>query len=127
MSGLHPDGVGAAAPLPADREPAIVPDHPARVVNLRQFASGGWGRVVLPPDVIRVDRRSRWGNPFRIGDTIPPNTLITLDLALWHFRRYAEDMLDDDSHWLDALHGKRLACWCWPEACHANILVELGA
>jgi Domain of unknown function (DUF4326) len=48
-----------------------------RVVNLRDFPPtihlGRGGKFVksrvLPPDVVRIDRATRWGNPYRIGRT----------------------------------------------------------
>lgn len=37
----------------------------SRVVNLRDFRVPSTRRYVLPPDVVRIDRLTRWGNPFR--------------------------------------------------------------
>lgn len=107
----------------------------SRVVSLRAFAvvGRGRGRIVLPPDVVRVDRPSPWGNPYRIGrwdveeDGRPRSVVVDRDLALELFRGHAVQRLAADPLWLRPLNGKRLACWCAPLPCHADILVELGA
>jgi hypothetical protein len=114
------------------------------VVNLRDFqvvrADGRKGRVrALPDDMVRIDRPTRWGNPFRIGDADPewcgrsvkltPEGLQsgTLDRSgvLYHFRFYAIDRLTREPDWLEPLRGKRLACWCAPLWCHGDVIVEL--
>lgn len=87
-----------------------------RVVNLR---SPEIGRI----ECVRVDRRSKWGNPFimrngsdaernRVCDAFeemaarwPPETIAAL-------RR--------------ELKGKNLACWCSPKRCHADTLLRIA-
>ena len=60
---------------------------------------------------VRIDRRSQWGNRFRIGPDGPRDEVIARYRAdLWRRIRAAEVGLDE----LAALHGKPLACWCAP-------------
>lgn len=71
---------------------------------------------------VLIDRRTKWGNPFKIG----PDG-----------RR--EDVLDKYIYWIYApgqtalreaakreLKGKILGCWCRPQACHGDILSEIA-
>ncbi len=74
----------------------------------------------IPAGVIRVDRATEWGNPFRIGKDGDRAEVIRL------FREYALIMLSVEPDWLKPLRGKDLACWCAPEPCHAEVLAELA-
>jgi len=67
-----------------------------------------------------IGRPSRWGNPFEIGlDGKRPVVI----------RKYREWIVDqpDLMAALPELAGKHLVCWCAPEACHGEILLELVA
>ena len=66
---------------------------------------------------VYIGRPSKWGNPFSIGRD--GNRQEVID----KYRRYMMDnpLLED----LEELRGKRLACWCAPQACHGDVLVEL--
>ena len=100
-----------------------------RVVNLRDLREGR--RYILPPDVIRIDRRTRWGNPYRIGCGNPEPTWdptgepMTREETLAGFRRYLTRQLAFNPAFLEPLRGKRLACWCAPLACHGDVIAEL--
>lgn len=64
-------------------------------------------------------KASRWANPFRIG---PDGT--------------RDEVIDKYAEWLDAqpellaclpeLAGKVLGCWCAPERCHGDVLIDLA-
>jgi len=108
-------------------------DTPHRV-QLRR--SKGW---MMPPNTLKVDRTSRWGNPWRI---VAPNKhrkvwavdgprvyqecadeWEALSLALRKFRFRAETT----PGFLHGLRGKNLACWCaLDKPCHADVLLELA-
>jgi len=81
-------------------------------------------RVVLirdsVPGAVRVDRQSRWGNPFVLGVDGTRDNVCDL------FREYAEWRLTVQPGWLDPLVGKALACHCAPKRCHAETLIELA-
>ena len=84
------------------------------VISIRHDRS-----VLGEPDVVRIDRATRWGNPFVIGRDGPHAEVIEKYRAwLWREIRAGRVPLED----LAALHGRRLACWCAPEACHGDVL-----
>lgn len=64
-------------------------------------------------DAVWIDRRSPWGNPFRIGvhgtrdevcDLYEQKRLPTLDV--------------------EPLRGKSLICWCAPKRCHGHSIFK---
>lgn len=93
----------------------------------------GWR---MPPNTIKVDRSTRWGNPFNATQSYtnhrggvlvpllaPPSPERCIDL----FQAYAMGVSMVDAEWLAPLRGKNLACWCKPGAlCHANVLLRLA-
>lgn len=67
---------------------------------------------------VRIDRQSKWGNPFVLGPDGDRDTVI---------RRYAEDYLPYQPALLGPLgdlRGKALGCWCAPARCHGDVLAE---
>lgn len=101
-----------------------------RRVQLRR--TRGWR---MPAGTVKVDRTTRWGNPFR------PDQLGSAERAVACHRAW---ILRDAAR-LSALGaprvppppaveeirrelaGKNLACWCRPGTpCHADFLVELA-
>lgn len=84
-----------------------------RIINLRDTAAVAAARA--DGTLVRVDRRSRWGNPFRIGRD---GTRVEV------IRRYAEYLLARPDLVVDVprLRGHTLACWCAPAPCHAEVL-----
>lgn len=68
----------------------------------------------------RIDRRSMWGNPFRmVSKTDAERARVIRRYRKWILRQH--DLL-----WsLDDLTGKRLGCWCHPKPCHGDVLIEL--
>ena len=84
------------------------------VINIRHDRS-----VLGEPDVVRIDRATRWGNPFVIGrDGSRAEVIEKYRARLWHEIRAGRIGLDE----LAALDSKRLACWCSPEPCHGDVL-----
>ena len=74
-------------------------------------------------DVVRIDRRTRWGNPFVIGRHGNREEVIERYRAwLWGKLRKGEIQVAE----LAALNGKTLACQCGPP-CHGNVLVKAAA
>lgn len=68
---------------------------------------------------VRIDRSTKWGNPFRIG--IDGNR---------------DQVCDKHAEWIQTqprllaalgeLKGKRLGCWCKPLRCHGDTLAKLA-
>jgi hypothetical protein len=72
----------------------------------RRLTMGGWNL-----------QQSKWANPFSVK-------LYGREKALEMYRTYilSNDALLSEIH---TLRGKVLGCWCKPESCHGDILVEL--
>jgi len=67
---------------------------------------------------VLIARPSKWGNPFQIGRDGDRERVICMYEV--HVRR-RPDLLAA----LPELAGKRLGCYCKPEACHDDVLVKL--
>ena len=73
---------------------------------------------------VLIDRRTKWGNPFRIGRDGTREQVIALYRAdLWRRIRLGTITLED----LAELHGMRLACWCDPLPCHGHVTARAAA
>ena len=67
---------------------------------------------------VYIGRGSKWGNPFRIG----------IDGTREDVIKQYRDWIQTQPHLLNSLEelrGKTLGCFCSPQACHGDILVEL--
>jgi hypothetical protein len=77
-------------------------------------------RRQAPGDRSRLRRApSKWGNPFVIGRDGSRDQVIAKYRA-WIVRQPALMAA------LHELRGKDLVCWCAPERCHADVLLELA-
>jgi transcriptional regulator with XRE-family HTH domain len=68
---------------------------------------------------MRIDRRTEWGNPFEMPADGDRGTVIANYAA--HYLPHKPSLLSK----LETLQGKALGCWCAPEPCHGNVLVEM--
>lgn len=106
---------------------------PERIVLSRKK---GWR---MPPNTKKVDRSTRWGNPFNATQvahtfyhTIPMpivyfNAPPGLDRCIDLYIAYLFGVLKHQPDFLEPLRGKDLACWCKAGApCHADILLRLA-
>ena len=75
----------------------------------------------IPSDAIYVGRPSKWGNPFAIGKDGTRAEVIE-KYREWVTEASADGNLFD----VRELRGKDLVCWCAPEPCHADVLMELA-
>lgn len=88
----------------------------------------GWR---MPDNTVKVDRTTKWGNPYRFGVAERrgyKNTVLTSQASLVAaFRRYCNRCLEVNESFFEPLRGKDLACWCALDApCHADVLLELA-
>lgn len=101
----------------------------------------GWRLQAVAPGAVKVDRSTRWGNPFvvrqsgprfirhrwsveRDGETLMDG--LTQDEALgFAVMRFAVECA---AGWdLTPLRGHDLACWCKPgSACHGDVLLDMA-
>lgn len=68
---------------------------------------------------IYVGRPTKWGNPFVIGRDG------TREEVIAEYREMLENSPDLLAA-LPELRGHNLACWCAPQACHADVLLEFA-
>ena len=72
-------------------------------------------------NTVLIDRRTRWGNPFRIGKGQNREQAIARYREdLWRRIRTGEIALEE----LAELDGCWLACWCEPLPCHGDVLAK---
>ena len=75
-------------------------------------------------NTVLIDRRTKWGNPFRIGPGQDREQAIARYRAdLWRRIRAGEIALEE----LAALDGYWLACHCAPAPCHGDVLARAAA
>jgi len=67
---------------------------------------------------VRVDRNSRWGNPFVLDDDGSRSEVV--DAYRDYYLPHKPSLLAK----LGDLEGKLLGCWCAPDRCHADILAS---
>ena len=75
-------------------------------------------------NTVLIDRRTKWGNPFRIGEDVSRDEAIARYRAhLWRHIQAGDVSLED----LAELDGCWLACWCEPLPCHGDVLAKAAA
>ena len=79
---------------------------------------------------VYIGRPSKWGNPFTHwpdGTTLAKHVVEDREAAVNAYREWITN--GDGKHLLNDLHelkgGKILGCWCKPQACHGDVLLEL--
>jgi len=77
--------------------------------------------VHLKRDVfdVRIDRATKWGNPFVLGKHGNRDEVIAQYEAWVRKQPHLMSALGE-------LKGKRLGCWCSPLRCHGDILAKLA-
>lgn len=98
---------------------AIVESGGTVVANLHQDTDRAllaWARKTERFE--RIDRNSEWGNPFELGPDGDRDTVCD-SYEIYFGRKYSlhERVL--------GLKGKVLGCWCYPQRCHGDHLVEM--
>lgn len=82
----------------------------------------GRARVIFIDGVRYPFEDTIWANPYKITETQ------SREQALKLYREYIKEKLKSNPVMvkeLIKLKGKKLGCWCKPECCHGDILVEL--
>lgn len=76
--------------------------------------SKGWR---MPPNTVKVDRSTKWGNPYKIGTCLIPDARAAVDA-------FSANLPLGKIRGIEELRGKDLACWCpLDQPCHADILI----
>jgi hypothetical protein len=87
----------------------------------------GWR---MPAGTLKIDRTTRWGNPFKVGTPGVPDAATAVvrfrelvargDVNRQHVHFTAESIRA-------GLRGHNLACWCpLGSPCHGDVLLELA-
>ena len=102
-------------------------------VNLKTWCNdennlyiGRAGIVFVPnPDGTGKERfpkkDSKWSNPFKIKN-------MSRDDVINKYREYINEKIVNNTisiNELKELSGKTLGCWCKPEPCHGDVLIEM--
>lgn len=69
---------------------------------------------------VRIDRTTHWGNPFVIGRD-GTRAQVVEKYRAWILRE--PEMI---AYAKQTLCGKILGCWCAPNACHGDVLLEIA-
>lgn len=126
-------------PFPAKRPRLPDGPRPERVTLKRKK---GWR---MPDNTVKVDRATKWGNPFAVGDRVTgipglcrgameERELATAEEAVLCFKLWlagAVTLYDRRPPKVgeiqEELRGRHLACWCKPgAACHAEVLLDIA-
>ena len=109
----------------------VAPDKLERVQLKR---TKGWR---MPANTVKVDRTTKWGNPFVPNKPAPVGPLKgTLVADVRHsfvlYRSFAPLNLALVAAARAELAGKNLACWCakddpYEDACHAAVLMKMAS
>ena len=92
-----------------------------RVVNIK-----GVDFDASNPDHVYIGRanknyevaESKWHNPFKVGEDGTRDEVIR---AYREWIKHQPELLNS----LEELRGKILFCWCCPDACHGDVLIEM--
>lgn len=90
----------------------------------------------MPVDTVKVDRSTKWGNPFKVGEDGRAGDCVDLYAALlsgyicltskasMELQIKSRAVVDSC---IEELRGKNLACWCrLDKPCHAEVLLKLA-
>lgn len=101
-------------------------------VNIKQNKPGSIVRVIvndgfriMPAEnnkgatrrVVRCDRRTYWGNPYKLSDSLSREFSIVK-----YFNEHFINNRELHIRLKDELYGNALGCWCAPNYCHCDIL-----
>lgn len=95
--------------------------------NLKMWMSDTNNVYIGRGGVVFVDKErfprqdSMFANPYKIGKDG------TRQDVLNKYKQYIEEKINSDKNYLDnllLLEGKKLGCWCHPEPCHGDILLD---
>ena len=91
----------------------------------------------IPPDAILVDRTTKWGNLYRVGDSkwrlgiavgLGESDKLTREEAIkrYEWRLFHTEIGATLLSQIGELTGHDLVCWGAPLPCHADTLLELA-
>ncbi len=120
----------AAPAVVGPADPTVVPPAPKRVQLSR---AKGWR---MPPNTVKVDRTTKWGNPFVVGTHGTRAECVDLftKLMAGYLCMSTDNVREQMAYRVTAeqqrgeLVGRNLACWCpLDKPCHADVLLMVAA
>jgi len=78
---------------------------------------------------IYIGRPSILGNPYSHKPYAHAELVPTREEAIEAFRQYAVKRMKNDPEFAEAIWacaGKVLGCWCAPQPCHGEVILELA-
>jgi hypothetical protein len=73
--------------------------------------------------VTKIDRTTRFGNPFRLekdgGDYTREESVVAYQN--WFYEKLQDDEFREA---VEELRGETLGCWCKPKACHGDVILH---
>ncbi len=99
-----------------------------RVLNVRKLPGFHERRPIIPRSAVYVGRFNRWyglgpsmwANPFK-----PKRDGVNRDQVIAQYRAWVCHQPELMAR-LPELRGRDLVCWCAPEPCHGDVLLELA-
>lgn len=73
-----------------------------------------------PENAVYIGRGSPWGNPYVVGQDGDRRLVITL------YAEYLENNPKLKERVKNELKGRDLLCFCKPQACHGDVLLEVA-
>ena len=103
-------------------------------IRIQLRRAKGWR---MPPNTVKVDRTTKWGNPFIVGghgNAAECVRLFELLCGGYGCISVNTECLDRQIAFMAfataniaKLRGKNLACWCRPGTpCHADVLLKIA-
>jgi len=114
------------------------PNLIAPVCRIQLRRTKGWR---MPPNTMIVDRRTKWGNPFKVGVVVTDEKIFedtmfgevdeilinNTEEAVESYEILIKELIELEKLDLSEITGKNLACWCGlDKPCHADILLQLA-
>lgn len=94
----------------------------SRPVRVPLSRRKGWR---MPENTVKVDRSTRFGNPYQAGADGEGDRAYLVSLFREHLARPEQAALVADIR--ATLRGKNLACWCPSDGpCHADVLLQVA-
>jgi len=96
--------------------------------NLEEWIADDNNYYIGRSGIVFIDNKryptksSVFANPYKIGKDG------TREEVILKYKEYLINKLDNDDDLVNeliSLKGKHLGCWCYPEYCHGNVLLEL--
>jgi hypothetical protein len=89
--------------------------------RIQRKRTKGWN---TPPNTVYVGRPTKWGNPWKAGESCGRTMTVTQAVAAY---REWVNVCNAAIRIRRELRGKNLACWCpLDQPCHADVLLEIA-